>query len=129
MSSQVSTEEGSTVAAKVNAPMLTLRGVSKIYQSGGRPLPVLNEIHLEVEAGARCAIVGPSGSGKTTLLGLCAGLDQPSAGTVHLAGHDLAALDEDALAQLRNQQVGFVFQSFQLLPSLTALETVMVPLE
>ena len=129
MSSQVSTEEGSTVAAKVNAPMLTLRGVSKIYQSGGRPLPVLNEIHLEVEAGARCAIVGPSGSGKTTLLGLCAGLDQPSAGTVHLAGHDLAALDEDALAQLRNQQVGFVFQSFQLLGNLTALENVMLPLE
>ena len=109
--------------------MLSLKGVTKIYQSGGHPLTVLREIELEVEAGARCAIVGPSGSGKTTLLGLCAGLDRPSEGSVHLAGYDLSKLDEDALAELRNAQVGFVFQSFQLLPSLTALENVMVPLE
>ncbi len=109
--------------------MLSVRGVSQIYLSGGQPLQVLKDIHFELEAGARCAIVGPSGSGKTTLLGLCAGLDQPSAGVVQLAGYDLAALSEDELAQLRSRQVGFVFQSFQLLPSLTALENVMVPLE
>ncbi|TVP76854.1 MAG: ABC transporter ATP-binding protein [Puniceicoccaceae bacterium] len=109
--------------------MLSLRGVGKTYQSGGQPLTVLHAIDLEIEAGARCAIVGPSGSGKTTLLGLCAGLDRPSVGSVHLAGQDLSQLDEDALAELRNAQVGFVFQSFQLLPSLTALENVLVPLE
>lgn len=133
MSSQFQPVEGSTAAAKVNAPMLapmlSLKGVTKIYQSGGHALTVLREIELEVGAGARCAIVGPSGSGKTTLLGLCAGLDRPSAGSVHLGGYDLAQLDQDALAELRNAQVGFVFQSFQLLPSLTALENVMVPLE
>lgn len=128
MSSQVY-QEGSTSSGKVNAPMLSLRGVSRVYHSGGQPLTVLREIDLEVAAGARCAIVGPSGSGKTTLLGLCAGLDRPSGGSVHLAGRDLSDLDEDELAELRNQQVGFVFQSFQLLPSLTALENVMVPLE
>ena len=109
--------------------MLSLRGVGKTYQSGGQPLTVLRGIDLDVAAGARCAIVGPSGSGKTTLLGLCAGLDRPSEGTVQLAGHALAAMDEDGLAKLRNAQVGFVFQSFQLLPSLTALENVLVPLE
>lgn len=129
MSSQVIEVEGSTPSGKVNAPMLSLRGVSRIYESGGRPLTVLREIDLEVEAGACCAIVGPSGSGKTTLLGLCAGLDRPSGGSVHLAGQDLSTLNEDELAELRNLQVGFVFQSFQLLPSLTALENVMVPLE
>ncbi|NBB80445.1 MAG: ATP-binding cassette domain-containing protein [Verrucomicrobia bacterium] len=109
--------------------MLSLRGVGKTYQSGGQPLTVLREIDLDVAAGARCAIVGPSGSGKTTLLGLCAGLDRPSEGKIQLAGHDLSTMDEDGLAALRNAQVGFVFQSFQLLPSLTALENVLVPLE
>ncbi len=129
MSNQVASPHHPTDEEKVNEPMLLLDGVSRVYQSGGQPLTVLRGIDLEVAAGARCAIVGPSGSGKTTLLGLCAGLDRPTEGSVHLAGHDLADLHEDALAELRNRQVGFVFQSFQLLPSLTALENVMVPLE
>jgi putative ABC transport system ATP-binding protein len=116
-------------AENVNAPMLSLRGVGKTYESGGHPLAVLRGVDLDVAAGARCAIVGPSGSGKTTLLGLCAGLDRPSEGTIQLAGHDLSTMDQDGLAELRNAQVGFVFQSFQLLPSLTALENVLVPLE
>jgi len=115
MSSQSQHKEGSTAQAKVNAPMLSLKGVTKIYQSGGHPLTVLREIELEVEAGARCAIVGPSGSGKTTLLGLCAGLDRPTRGTVHLAGTDLGPLSEDERAALRAQAVGFVFQNFRLL--------------
>lgn len=110
-------------------PLLQLRGVSKSFPGREIPLQVLDAIDLTVAEGARCAIVGPSGSGKTTLLGLCAGLDQPDAGTIHLAGEPLHTLDEDALAALRNGFVGFVFQNFQLLPSLTALENVMVPLE
>jgi putative ABC transport system ATP-binding protein len=129
MSRQVYSGTVTPEAQIVNAAMLSLRGVGKTYDSGGQPLSVLRGIDLEVNAGARCAIVGPSGSGKTTLLGLCAGLDRPSEGTVHLAGQDLSAMDEDGLAELRNAQVGFVFQSFQLLPSLTALENVLVPLE
>ncbi len=92
--------------------------------------PCCGGIDLEVGAGARCAIVGISGGvGETTLLGLCAGLDRPSEGSVQLAGYDLSLMGEDGLAELRNAQVGFVFQSFQLLPSLTALENVLVPLE
>ena len=129
MSRQVVSTKVVPEAENVNAPMLSLRGVGKTYQSGGQPLTVLRGIDLDVAAGARCAIVGPSGSGKTTLLGLCAGLDRPTEGMVQLAGHDLSAMDEDGLAELRNAQVGFVFQSFQLLPSLTALENVLVPLE
>lgn len=129
MSRQLNSGKVTPDAENVNAPMLSLRGVGKTYQSGGHPLTVLRGIDLDVAAGARCAIVGPSGSGKTTLLGLCAGLDRPSEGAVQLAGHDLSAMDEDGLAELRNAQVGFVFQSFQLLPSLTALENVLVPLE
>ena len=116
-------------AENVNPTMLSLRGVSKTYDSGGSPLTVLRAINLDIASADRCAIVGPSGSGKTTLLGLCAGLDRPSEGSVHLAGHDLSAMDEDGLAALRNTTVGFVFQNFQLLPSLTALENVLVPLE
>ena len=90
---------------------------------------MLNNITLEVEPGGFVAIVGPSGSGKTTLLGLLAGLDRPTSGTVHLDGEELGALDEDRRARLRAEKIGFVFQSFQLIPTLTALENVQVPLE
>jgi len=109
--------------------MLIARNLTKTYSSGGRPLTVLKEVSLEVEAGGFLAIVGPSGCGKTTLLGLLAGLDTPSGGAVLLGGQDLAALSEDGRARLRGEQVGFVFQTFQLIPTLTALENVQVPLE
>lgn len=109
--------------------MLEVRGLTKSYPSGGGRLTVLKDIGFSLRAGDTCAIVGPSGSGKTTLLGLCAGLDHPSAGEVHLNGVALGRLDEDGRARVRNEWVGFVFQSFQLLPTLTALENVMVPLE
>jgi len=109
--------------------MLEVRNLTKSYRSGDGELVVLKGIEFSLNAGDRCAIVGPSGSGKTTLLGLCAGLDHPSAGEVHLNGVALGRLDEDGRARVRNECVGFVFQSFQLLPTLTALENVMVPLE
>jgi putative ABC transport system ATP-binding protein len=109
--------------------MLIARNLTKTYSSGGRPLTVLKEVSLEVEAGGFLAIVGPSGCGKTTLLGLLAGLDTPSSGTVLLGDHDLSALSEDGRAKLRGEQVGFVFQTFQLIPTLTAQENVQVPLE
>jgi putative ABC transport system ATP-binding protein len=110
--------------------MLKVERLTKTYQAaGGRDLTVLREVSFVLGAGASLAIVGPSGSGKTTLLGLCAGLDQPSSGTVELAGKSIGALSEDARALVRNQYVGFVFQNFQLIPTLTALENVMVPVE
>lgn len=109
--------------------ILDIRNVSKIYQSAGRELTVLNNVNFSIEAGSTVSIVGPSGSGKTTLLGLCAGLDQASAGSVELNGIVLDKLSEDKRAAVRNQYVGFIFQNFQLLPTLTALENVMVPLE
>jgi putative ABC transport system ATP-binding protein len=109
--------------------MLRCDGLTKTYRSGGRELTVLNDITFTVEPGGYVAVVGPSGSGKTTLLGLLAGLDRPTAGTVHLDGDDLTTLDGDALARLRGGKVGFVFQSFQLIPTLTARENVQVPLE
>ncbi len=109
--------------------MLRCTSLTKTYRSGDRELTVLNDITLSLEPGGFAAIVGPSGSGKTTLLGLLAGLDRPSAGTVHLDGQELGALDEDARARLRGQKIGFVFQSFQLIPTLTARENVQVPLE
>lgn len=109
--------------------VLDVSGLTKVYRSGGQPLTVLEGASFAVTAGETLAIVGPSGSGKTTLLGLCAGLDLATAGSVHLLGEDLAGLDEDARARVRNDGVGFVFQNFQLLPTLTALENVMVPLE
>jgi putative ABC transport system ATP-binding protein len=109
--------------------MLVARNLTKTYLSGGRPLTVLREVSLEVGAGGFLAIVGPSGCGKTTLLGLLAGLDVPTAGTVLLAGQDLSRLSEDGRARLRGEQVGFVFQTFQLIPTLTAQENVQVPLE
>jgi len=109
--------------------MLRCASLTKTFISGGRPLTVLNNITLDVEPGGFVAIVGPSGSGKTTLLGLLAGLDRPTSGTVHLDGQELGALDEDRRARLRAEKIGFVFQSFQLIPTLTALENVQVPLE
>lgn len=110
-------------------PILDVQHVSKVYHTGAGTLTVLKDISFSLAAGTTCAIIGPSGSGKTTLLGLCAGLDRPSAGTVMLHGHSLHLLSEDALAILRNTYVGFVFQTFQLIPTLTALENVMVPAE
>ncbi len=111
------------------SPILAASQLTKTYQSGGQPLTVLRDVTFTIERGETCAILGPSGSGKTTLLALSAGLDQPSSGTVTLGGHSLGELDEDARARVRNESVGFVFQNFQLLPTLTALENVMVPLE
>jgi putative ABC transport system ATP-binding protein len=109
--------------------MLVARDLTKEYHSGARPLVVLRDVSFAVPQGAYVAIVGPSGSGKTTLLGLLAGLDTPSGGTVVLDETDLGTLDEDARARLRGEKVGFIFQSFQLIPTLTALENVTVPLE
>jgi putative ABC transport system ATP-binding protein len=109
--------------------MLKCESLSRTYLSGGRELTVLKDISFEVEPGGFVAIVGPSGSGKTTLLGVLAGLDRPSTGRVWLDCQDLDALDEDGRARLRRERVGFVFQSFQLIPTLTALENVQVPLE
>lgn len=109
--------------------ILKINELEKTYTSGSKNLTVLSNISFEVEKGSIFSIVGPSGSGKTTLLGLCAGLDHPSNGTIELCGSDLQTLDEDERAQLRNKEVGFIFQNFQLLPTLTALENVIVPLE
>ena len=109
--------------------MLRVQRLTKTYWTQAGPLEVLRETSFELGAGASLAIVGPSGSGKTTLLGLCAGLDRATAGSVELAGKRLDALDEDARARVRNESVGFVFQNFQLIPTLTALENVLVPLE
>ncbi|MFZ2853908.1 MAG: ABC transporter ATP-binding protein [Rhodocyclaceae bacterium] len=109
--------------------VLEVDGLAKRVESGDGVLVILHEISFSVAAGETVAIVGASGSGKSTLLGLLAGLDQPSSGSVQLAGEVLGGLDEDARAVLRGRLLGFVFQSFQLLPSLTALENVMLPLE
>jgi len=109
--------------------ILRVQNVSKTYQSAGSTLTVLDNISFSVEHGSTVSIIGPSGSGKTTLLGLCAGLDRASSGSVELNHIKLEELNEDQRAQVRNQHVGFIFQNFQLLPTLTALENVMVPLE
>ena len=108
---------------------MEVRQLQKSYSSGSRNLRVLQDINFEVSQGESFSIVGPSGSGKTTLLGLCAGLDEADSGSIALCGTSLDSLSEDERASLRNQQVGFVFQNFQLLPTLTALENVAVPLE
>ena len=109
--------------------LLRCASLTKTYSSGGRELTVLSNITFELEAGAFVAILGPSGSGKSTLLGLLAGLDRPSAGDVHLDGVALGELSEDGRARVRGEKVGFVFQSFHLIPTLTAMENVQVPLE
>lgn len=109
--------------------ILKVQNLSKTYRSGEHDLNVLNNVSFEVACGETFAIVGPSGSGKTTLLGLCAGLDTTDAGEIWLCDRNLFDLDEDGRARLRNENVGFVFQDFQLLPTLTALENVIVPLE
>jgi putative ABC transport system ATP-binding protein len=109
--------------------ILDIQNLKKTYNSGDRHLTVLQGINFSLQAGDTCSIVGPSGSGKTTLLGLCAGLDRASSGSVVLNGVKLDNMSEDERAQVRNQYVGFIFQNFQLIPTLTALENVMVPLE
>ena len=109
--------------------MIELRGVSKTVASGAGSLTILHPLDLSIDAGRVVAITGPSGSGKSTLLGLLAGLDSPSAGRVVLDGVDITTLDEDSLARLRGTRIGFVFQFFHLLPSLTAFENVLVPME
>ncbi len=109
--------------------MIEAQDLEQTYQSGGRPLTVLRQINLAIAPGEFVAIMGPSGSGKTTLLGLLAGLDRPTRGTIRLDGEDLGALSEDARARMRVEKVGFVFQTFQLMPTLTALENVLVPIE
>lgn len=110
-------------------PILDVQRLTKTYRTGAGALTVLKEISFSLPQGATCSILGPSGSGKTTLLGLCAGLDRPSSGSVLLNGEPLADMDEDARARARNEHVGFVFQNFQLIPTLTALENVTVPME
>ena len=104
-------------------------GIDKIVEVGGRPLRILNDIRIAVRRGESVAIVGVSGSGKSTLLGLLAGLDLPTEGAIRIAGHAITDMDEDRRAEIRARHIGFVFQSFQLLPNLTALENVMLPLE
>ena len=113
----------------MTASMLEVKNLSKIYRSGEHDLTVLDHVNLTIKAGESCAIIGPSGSGKTTLLGLCAGLDRASSGSVLLNGVSLDDLNEDQRAEVRNVYVGFIFQNFNLMPTLTALENVMVPLE
>jgi len=112
-----------------NQAMLRVRQLTKTYRTAAGPLTVLRDASFELGEGESMAVVGPSGSGKTTLLGLCAGLDSATGGSVELAGRRLDTLDEDARALVRNSSVGFVFQNFQLIPTLTALENVIVPLE
>ncbi|MCX6218900.1 ABC transporter ATP-binding protein [Spirosoma sp.] len=109
--------------------ILRVENLTKTYSSGGQDLTVLHGVNFTLEPGDTFSIVGPSGSGKTTLLGLCAGLDRSSSGSVYLNDVRLDTLNEDQRAAIRNQYVGFIFQNFQLLPTLTALENVMVPLE
>lgn len=109
--------------------IIQIKDLTREFKSGSKILTVVNNINFEIEEGTSCAIVGPSGSGKTTLLGLCAGLDRPTSGEVVLKGNSLSPLSEDERALVRNKHVGFVFQTFQLVPTLTALENVMVPLE
>lgn len=109
--------------------MLKVQHLTKTYPTAGGDLTVLHEVSFDLAVGESLAILGPSGSGKTTLLGLCAGLDQPTSGTVVVAGEAIQTMDEDERARVRNDHVGFVFQNFQLVPTLTALENVLVPLE
>jgi putative ABC transport system ATP-binding protein len=114
---------------QVGETIIRAAGIGKTVPNGASGLTILSDISFDVRAGEAVAIVGVSGSGKSTLLGLMAGLDAPTEGSIHIDGHDLFALDEDGRAALRARMVGFVFQSFQLLPAMTALENVMLPLE
>ncbi len=109
--------------------MIQLRGVSKTVTSGGRPLTILHPLDLTIASGQFLAVLGPSGSGKSTLLGLVAGLDAPTTGEILIDDVDIAKLSEDALARLRGEKIGFVFQFFHLVPSLTAYENILVPME
>ena len=109
--------------------MIELRGVSKTVDSGGQPLTILHPLDYTIPSGQFVAIVGPSGSGKSTLLGLLAGLDAPTSGSIVIDGTDITTLGEDQLARLRGEKIGFVFQFFHLIPSLTAYENVLVPME
>jgi len=109
--------------------ILEVNQLRKTFTSGSKDLTVLKHISFNIKSGTSCAIVGPSGSGKTTLLGLCAGLDQPTDGSVMLKGRNISSMNESDLSEVRNRQIGFVFQSFQLISTLTALENVMVPIE
>jgi len=109
--------------------ILDVENINKTYKSAGKSLTVLQQINFSIKKGSTVAITGPSGSGKTTLLGLCAGLDQPTSGEIILNGNPLSKKSEDELANIRNQNIGFIFQNFQLIPTLTALENVMVPME
>jgi putative ABC transport system ATP-binding protein len=109
--------------------ILEVQRLTKTYRTAAGALTVLKEISFALPSGSTCSILGPSGSGKTTLLGLCAGLDRPTSGSVLLAGNSLGDCDEDERARIRNQHVGFVFQNFQLIATLTALENVTVPME
>lgn len=109
--------------------ILSINTLSKTFQTGDRSITVLQDITFDIAENTSISIVGPSGSGKTTLLGLCAGLDQPTSGSIKMLDIELGELNEDERAYVRNQHVGFVFQNFQLLPTLTALENVMIPLE
>ena len=127
--SSPSTASLESTTSTVKRPILKVTGLRKIHQTASHDLTVLKDVDLCLEEGETLAIVGPSGSGKTTLLGLCAGLDDASAGSVELDGQAIELLDQDARAALRNRLVGFVFQSFQLIPTLTAIENVLVPLE
>ena len=110
-------------------PILIVEHLSKVFKSGDETLTVLKDVSFAVEEGSACAIVGPSGSGKTTLIAICAGLERPSQGSVTFNGLPMHLLTEEELARIRNRFIGFVFQTFQLLPSLTAIENVMVPAE
>lgn len=109
--------------------ILTTQALTKTFKSGDHLLTVLDHVSFSIEKGISCAIVGPSGSGKTTLLGLCAGLDKPTSGSVTLNENLISDFSEEELSRIRNEQIGFVFQTFQLIPTLTALENVMVPIE
>ncbi len=127
--SSPSTASLESTPSTVKRPILKVTGLRKVHQTASHDLTVLKDVDLCLKEGETLAIVGPSGSGKTTLLGLCAGLDDASAGSVELDGQAIESLDQDARAALRNRLVGFVFQSFQLIPTLTAIENVLVPLE
>lgn len=109
--------------------ILEVSQLSKSYQSGEKKLTVLEDINFTLQEGETLSIIGPSGSGKTTLLGLCAGLDHTDTGNISIVGNSLTGLSEDQRAKVRNENVGFIFQNFQLIPTLTALENIMVPLE